>query len=193
LRNFQTYHDISRHRTQKLGERKFTVAGSHPFVHRLAHVGVHPRLQRGVAELDITDLLRPEPAQFGGAVPGAHPVHGVHRQSKLGPADVFDGGQYRVWITDRHARCYLDGGPDAALRGHLGQRRQLVEGAVAVRVETERVDLGGPEFGHDVQLGAQVGHIGPRHDHQALAQGDADAAVIHRGEQAASELHVILE
>jgi hypothetical protein len=40
---------------------------------------------------------------------------------------------------------------------------------------------------------AQVGHVGPRHDHQALAQVDTDATVVHRGLQVAAELNIILE
>jgi hypothetical protein len=60
-------------------------------------------------------------------------------------------------------------------------------------VEAEGVDLGRPDLGHHVQIGTQVGHVGARNDHHALAQGNADAAVVHRGEQVLPELNVVLE
>ena len=95
----------------------------------------------------------------------------------------------RAWIP----RCHFDRSPDAALGGHLCQQRQVVERAVAVWFEAEGVGLGGPDLGHDIQIGSQAGLVGVRTDHHALAQGDTDAAVVHRGQQVPPEPNVILE
>ena len=97
-------------------------------------------------------------------------MHGVDEQPEVGSSDIFQGGHRGRQVADRQAGYRFDVRLDVALGTEFGQCGELVERAAELRIEADDVYPGNAELRQDVEIGAEVAHIGTRQHQEPVAE-----------------------